>query len=214
MFHDRARLTAVAGRGGDGSIHFRREKYVPRGGPDGGDGGDGGDVVLVADPRRRDLSGFRPNQKLRAGRGGAGGGRLSNGARGEDAVLPSRSGRRCSRDERARRRPRARPARASSSRRAGRRPRQQALRRPDPADAALRRDRPARRGAGDRASAEAPRRRRARRPPERRQVVASDADLERAAEGRRVPVHDALAGARDGRGARTAASSSSPTCPG
>jgi len=88
MFHDRARLTAVAGRGGDGSIHFRREKYVPRGGPDGGDGGDGGDVVLVADRRRRDLSGFRPTQKLRAERGGAGGGRGSNGARGEDAVLP------------------------------------------------------------------------------------------------------------------------------
>jgi GTP-binding protein len=86
MFHDHARLTAVAGRGGDGSIHFRREKYVPRGGPDGGDGGDGGDVVLAADPRRRDLSGFRPNQKLRAGRGGAGGGKLSNGARGEDVV--------------------------------------------------------------------------------------------------------------------------------
>ena len=77
----------TAGRGGDGSIHFRREKYVPRGGPDGGDGGAGGDVVLVADPRRRDLSGFRPNQRLRAGRGGGGGGRLSNGARGEDAEL-------------------------------------------------------------------------------------------------------------------------------
>jgi GTPase len=88
MFHDRARLTAIAGRGGDGSIHFRREKYVPRGGPDGGDGGDGGDVALVADPRRRDLSGVRPNQRLRAGRGGPGGGRLSNGARGEDAELP------------------------------------------------------------------------------------------------------------------------------
>src|SRR5438067_9414140 len=87
MFHDRARLTAIAGRGGDGSIHFRREKYVPRGGPDGGDGGEGGDVVLVADPRRRDLSGIRRNQKLRAGRGGGGGGRLSNGARGDDAVL-------------------------------------------------------------------------------------------------------------------------------
>ncbi len=87
MFHDRARLTVVAGRGGDGSIHFRREKYVPRGGPDGGDGGAGGDIVLVADPGRRDLSGFRPNQKLRAGRGGIGGGRLSNGARGDDAVL-------------------------------------------------------------------------------------------------------------------------------
>src|SRR5205807_4621253 len=68
-------------------IHFRREKYVPRGGPDGGDGGDGGDVVVVADPRRRDLSGFRPNQRLSAGRGGGGGGQLANGARGEDAVL-------------------------------------------------------------------------------------------------------------------------------
>src|SRR3954469_16140001 len=87
MFHDRAKLHVLAGRGGDGAIHFRREKFVPRGGPDGGDGGDGGDVVLVADPRRRDLSGFRPNQKLRAGRGGPGGGRHSNGARGDDAVL-------------------------------------------------------------------------------------------------------------------------------
>src|SRR5690242_9386913 len=87
MFHDRARLTVIAGRGGDGSIHLRREKFVPKGGPDGGDGGKGGDVVLVAEPRRRDLSGFRPNQKLRAGRGGPGGGRLSSGARGEDALL-------------------------------------------------------------------------------------------------------------------------------
>jgi GTP-binding protein len=87
MFHDRARLTAIGGRGGDGAIHFRREKYVPRGGPDGGDGGAGGDVVLEADPRRRDLSGIRPNQKLRAARGGPGGGRLSHGPRGEDAVL-------------------------------------------------------------------------------------------------------------------------------
>src|SRR5216110_431394 len=87
MFHDRARLSVLAGRGGDGAIHFRREKFVPKGGPDGGDGGAGGDVVLVADPRRRDLSGFRPNQKLRAGRGGAGGGKLSHGADGHDAVL-------------------------------------------------------------------------------------------------------------------------------
>src|SRR4051812_49732159 len=68
-------------------MHFRREKFVPKGGPDGGDGGDGGDVVLVADPRRRDLSGIRPNQKLRGERGGNGGGSLSNGARGGDAVL-------------------------------------------------------------------------------------------------------------------------------
>jgi len=87
MFHDKAALTVIAGRGGDGSLHFRREKFVPKGGPDGGDGGKGGDVVLVADARRRDLSGFRPNQKLRAGKGGPGGGRLSHGADGEDAVL-------------------------------------------------------------------------------------------------------------------------------
>jgi GTP-binding protein len=87
VFHDRARLWVQGGRGGDGSIHFRREKYVPKGGPDGGDGGAGGDVVLVADSRRRDLSGIRPNQKLRAGRGGGGGGRLSHGADGETAVL-------------------------------------------------------------------------------------------------------------------------------
>src|SRR5580765_7275134 len=87
MFHDRANLTVIAGRGGDGSIHFRREKFVPKGGPDGGDGGNGGDVVLVADPRRRDLSPVRPNQRLRAGKGGGGGGKLSNGARGEDIVL-------------------------------------------------------------------------------------------------------------------------------
>src|SRR5438445_4515421 len=87
MFHDRANLTVMAGRGGDGAIHFRREKFVPKGGPDGGDGGDGGDVVLVADLRRRDLSGIRPNQKVRAERGGIGGGSLSHGARGADAEL-------------------------------------------------------------------------------------------------------------------------------
>ena len=87
MFHDRARLTVVAGRGGDGSMHFRREKFVPKGGPDGGDGGDGGDVVLVADAGRRDLSGIRPNQKLRAERGGNGGGSRSHGADGADAML-------------------------------------------------------------------------------------------------------------------------------
>ena len=87
MFHDRAKLTVIAGRGGDGSIHFRREKFVPKGGPDGGDGGKGGDVVLVADPRRRDLSGIRPNQRVRAGKGGPGGGRLSHGADGDGAEL-------------------------------------------------------------------------------------------------------------------------------
>jgi len=56
MFHDRARIRVAAGRGGDGGLSFRREKYVPKGGPDGGDGGRGGDVVIVADAALRDLS--------------------------------------------------------------------------------------------------------------------------------------------------------------
>ena len=50
MFNDRARIHVQAGKGGDGGLSFRREKYVPKGGPDGGDGGRGGDVVLIADP--------------------------------------------------------------------------------------------------------------------------------------------------------------------
>ncbi len=87
MFHDRALLHVQAGRGGDGAIHFRREKFVPKGGPDGGDGGSGGDIVLVATPHKRDLSGFRPNQKIKAARGGGGSGRLSSGESGADAVL-------------------------------------------------------------------------------------------------------------------------------
>jgi GTPase len=87
MFHDRARIQVQAGRGGDGSVSFRREKYVPRGGPDGGDGGRGGDVVLLADTRRRDLTGFRPNQRFRAGRGGHGSGARRHGADGSDVEL-------------------------------------------------------------------------------------------------------------------------------
>ena len=58
MFHDRARLHVQAGRGGDGGLSFRREKFVPKGGPDGGDGGRGGDVVLVCDDSLRDLQSF------------------------------------------------------------------------------------------------------------------------------------------------------------
>ena len=87
MFHDRARVRVQAGRGGDGALSFRREKFVPKGGPDGGDGGDGGDVVLRADPDRRDLSAFATRRLLKAGRGGHGGGGRRHGARGEDAVV-------------------------------------------------------------------------------------------------------------------------------
>ena len=87
MFHDRARIHVQAGRGGDGALSFRREKHVPKGGPDGGDGGPGGDVVLVADPDLRDLSSFRAREYFKAGKGGAGGGSGRHGASGEDVEL-------------------------------------------------------------------------------------------------------------------------------
>ena len=87
MFHDRARIHVQAGRGGDGALSFRREKFVPKGGPDGGDGGPGGDVVLVADPDLRDLSSFRNRQHFKAGKGGAGGGGNRHGASGETVDL-------------------------------------------------------------------------------------------------------------------------------
>jgi GTPase len=87
MFHDRARIHVQAGRGGDGALSFRREKHVPKGGPDGGDGGPGGDVVLVADPDLRDLSSFRTRQWFRAGKGGGGGGSGKHGASGEGIEL-------------------------------------------------------------------------------------------------------------------------------
>src|SRR3954464_3935767 len=87
MFDDRARIHVQAGRGGDGSLHFRREKHVPKGGPDGGDGGPGGDVVLVADPDLRDLSGFRAHKSFRAGGGEPGRGALKHGASGEPVEI-------------------------------------------------------------------------------------------------------------------------------
>jgi GTP-binding protein len=87
MFSDRTKVHIAAGKGGDGGLSFRREKYVPKGGPDGGDGGDGGDVVLVASTSLRDLSSYVHRHKIRAGRGGNGGGTRRHGARGDDAEL-------------------------------------------------------------------------------------------------------------------------------
>jgi GTPase len=88
LFSDRARIHVQAGRGGDGALSFRREKYVPRGGPDGGDGGRGGDVAIVADPDLRDLSRFRRERRFKGGRGGHGGGSGKHGADGGDVELP------------------------------------------------------------------------------------------------------------------------------
>jgi GTP-binding protein len=87
VFHDRIRIVVRSGRGGDGALGFRREKYVPKGGPDGGDGGRGGDVVLVADPSLRDLSSLRGRAVFAAERGGAGRGARRHGADGESVEL-------------------------------------------------------------------------------------------------------------------------------
>lgn len=88
MFYDRAKINVTAGRGGNGSVSFRREKHVPRGGPDGGNGGEGGSVWLVADPKLRDLHQFTMQVHWRAGNGRHGEGANRQGARGEDLVIP------------------------------------------------------------------------------------------------------------------------------
>src|SRR5919206_2437102 len=85
---DRARIEVQAGRGGDGSLSFRREARVPRGGPDGGDGGRGGDVVLICDDSLRDLQSFKRKAHYRAGRGRHGEGALRTGAEGETLEVP------------------------------------------------------------------------------------------------------------------------------
>ena len=87
MLYDKAKIYVEGGAGGNGSISFRREAHVPRGGPDGGDGGHGGGVVLKCDPSRRDLGALR-SKHFRAERGHHGEGSNKQGARGEDLVIP------------------------------------------------------------------------------------------------------------------------------
>ena len=207
MFNDRARIHVRAGRGGDGALSFRREKFVPKGGPDGGDGGRGGDVVIVADAALRDLSGIP-----RAGS-------ASRRARRERPWLAqARSGRRGGRARRAGRHAGPRRRRVAPGRSAS--------------PGCARRARPRWRGGRGNAQFATPTRQAPRfaetglpgeerdlelhlklladaalaGSAERGQVVAAAAHLEREAEGRRVPVHDDRPGARHRRRARTAAS--------
>lgn len=86
-FIDEATIEAVAGNGGDGRVGFRREKFVPRGGPDGGDGGRGGDVVLVAERNLATLMDERYRSEFRAGHGEPGGPNQRSGADGADVVV-------------------------------------------------------------------------------------------------------------------------------
>src|SRR4051794_9826554 len=85
--YDKAKIWVEGGAGGNGSISFRREAHVPRGGPDGGDGGHGGDVVLVCDPSKRDLGALKGSKHFRARRGRHGEGSNRHGARGEDLAI-------------------------------------------------------------------------------------------------------------------------------
>ena len=87
MFIDEARIYVKAGDGGNGCVAFRREKYVPRGGPSGGDGGNGGDVMLQSSERHNTLVHFRFNPEHKAGRGRHGEGSNRTGADGADVVL-------------------------------------------------------------------------------------------------------------------------------
>jgi GTPase len=84
---DRARIMVQAGNGGDGSATFRREKYIPRGGPDGGDGGRGGHVYLLADQHLNTLLSFRERRRFEAERGGNGGTARKHGRDGRDTVI-------------------------------------------------------------------------------------------------------------------------------
>lgn len=87
MFYDTARIYLKAGDGGDGIVSFRREKYVPEGGPDGGDGGRGGNIELIVDEGLRTLVDFKYKRHYKAGRGQHGRGKNMHGKSGEDLTL-------------------------------------------------------------------------------------------------------------------------------
>ena len=86
-FIDEANIFVKAGDGGDGIVSFRREKYIPMGGPDGGDGGDGGSVYVVGSKDINTLSDFRHTRRFVARRGGNGEGRNRTGRKGEDVII-------------------------------------------------------------------------------------------------------------------------------
>lgn len=87
MFADRAKIIIRSGKGGDGHVSFRRELYVPNGGPDGGDGGRGGDVIFEVDEGQNTLGDYRHKRKFKAEDGEEGGKRRCHGGDGRDIVL-------------------------------------------------------------------------------------------------------------------------------
>ena len=89
MFADRAKIIIRSGKGGDGHVSFRRELYVPNGGPDGGDGGRGGDVILVVDDHMSTLMDFRYKRKFVAANGENGLNKRCSGKDGENVTIRS-----------------------------------------------------------------------------------------------------------------------------
>lgn len=87
MFTDQVEIHVKSGKGGDGMVHFHREKFIPRGGPDGGDGGKGGDVIFEVKPTLNTLSSFRQNQKFKAEEGVKGGPSQMTGRNGKDLII-------------------------------------------------------------------------------------------------------------------------------
>jgi GTPase len=87
MFTDQVEIHVKSGKGGDGMVHFHREKFIPRGGPDGGDGGKGGDVIFEVKPTLNTLSSFRQNQRFRAEDGVKGGPSQMTGRNGKDLII-------------------------------------------------------------------------------------------------------------------------------
>ena len=88
MFVDEATIHVKAGDGGNGCVSFRREKYIPKGGPDGGDGGNGGSVIFIADPNKNTLLDFAGKHHWHAPSGKAGQGKKKDGRSGEDMIIP------------------------------------------------------------------------------------------------------------------------------
>ena len=87
MFVDKAKILIQSGKGGDGAVTFRREPFVPEGGPDGGDGGKGGDVIFMADANLRTLLDFRYKRKYKARNGENGMKKNRFGKKGEDLII-------------------------------------------------------------------------------------------------------------------------------
>ena len=191
-FVDEAAITVEAGAGGNGCLSFRREKYIPRGGPNGGDGGDGGDVVLCADPSLNTLVDFRFRRRFRAESGRHGQGKGPHRSRRRGPAYPG-----AGRDGGHRGRQRRRPRRTHCGRpRDGRRARRSSRARKRPIQvehqprAAAHDRRESRRAPGTAPGAQAPCRRRARRHAQCGQIHPDSSRLRGTPEGRGLSVHD------------------------